>query len=132
MNIQKVLERYGEIKAYAKKSGLAISDNDGWIAAAMSVAEAVLLTSTLFMGNSSPVNLSIRNVSDSRRTMTGSPTSCAPAEHDISIPGRARVAKGECNSSYVGCTALTPKPGKSGHWASNRIGRLDGYIHFVY
>lgn len=45
IHIQKVLERYSEIKAYAKESGLAIGDNDTWIAATTSVADAVLLTS---------------------------------------------------------------------------------------
>ena len=39
-----VLERYGEIDSFLKRTGRAIADNDVWIAACASAADATLLT----------------------------------------------------------------------------------------
>jgi len=39
-----VLERYAEIDTFLKRTGRTVGDNDTWIAACASVAEATLLT----------------------------------------------------------------------------------------
>jgi len=41
---QPVLDRYAEIDAFLRQSGRAVSDNDVWIAACASAADATLLT----------------------------------------------------------------------------------------
>ncbi len=44
LNSQAVLERYAEISDFLKRNGRTVSDNDVWIAACASAAEATLLT----------------------------------------------------------------------------------------
>lgn len=44
INHPEILERYSEIDSYLVKSGRTVGDNDVWIAATASVADAVLLT----------------------------------------------------------------------------------------
>jgi len=41
---QPVLDRYAEIDTFLKRSGRTVSDNDVWIAACASAADATLLT----------------------------------------------------------------------------------------
>lgn len=44
LNSQPVLERYAEISEFLRRNGRTLSDNDVWIAACASAAEATLLT----------------------------------------------------------------------------------------
>ena len=44
VNAQPILERYAEIDTVLRRSGRTLSDNDVWIAACASAAEATLLT----------------------------------------------------------------------------------------
>ncbi len=44
INHQEILDRYGEIDTFLVKAGRTVGDNDVWIAATASVADATLLT----------------------------------------------------------------------------------------
>jgi tRNA(fMet)-specific endonuclease VapC len=44
IHMRAVLDRFAEIKAFVKSNGNALHDNDTWIAACTSVADAVLIT----------------------------------------------------------------------------------------